>query len=327
MKPAFAEAAKLVNNGDEVPGKLAAVDCVKNSAVASKYEVNGYPTLKYFKDGKELLKYRGPRTVDGIIEFMKKPSASANAMNTKPQKTWAEESQDIFQLTATNFDEFLKEKDVFVAFYAPWCGHCSDLKPAFFATAKKLKEENYPTVLAAVDATQAKDIAKREGVNGYPTLKFYSNGVAIAPFEKMRTVPNMIEFIRETSGKERVTRFDKEKWEDIPSSVQHVTDLSFDDYVGKTDHALVAFHVDDCDKCVSMRTNLMQAASRVNSQISLGIAAVNCDKFKDFCASQGVTSFPAIKYLKHGQFVEDYPSGSKVDEIVNFLQTKIKEEL
>ena len=93
-------------------------------------------------------------------------------MNTAPQKTWAEQSQDIFQLTSTTFDEFLKEKDVFVAFYAPWCGHCSDMKPAFFATAKKLKEENFPTVLAAIDATQAKDIAKREGVTGYPTCKF-----------------------------------------------------------------------------------------------------------------------------------------------------------
>ena len=78
-----------------------------------------------------------------------------------------------------------------------------------------------------------------------PSFSFsHSNGVSIAPFEKARTVPAMYEFIKETSGKERVTRFDKERWEDIPSSVQHVTDLSFNEYVGKTTHVLVAFHVE-----------------------------------------------------------------------------------
>jgi len=53
-------------------GKFAAVDCVKHSALATKFEVNGYPTLKYFKDGQEKFKYRGPRTKDALIDFMKK---------------------------------------------------------------------------------------------------------------------------------------------------------------------------------------------------------------------------------------------------------------
>ena len=43
------------------------------------------------------------------------------------------------------------------------------MKPAFFETAKKLKEDNFPAVLAAVEATQNVDLAKREGVKGYPT--------------------------------------------------------------------------------------------------------------------------------------------------------------
>ena len=59
----------------------------------------------------------------------------------KAQKTWAEESKDIFQLSEATFAEFTKDKDVFVAFYAPWCGHCKSMKSAFFEAAKKLKED------------------------------------------------------------------------------------------------------------------------------------------------------------------------------------------
>ena len=56
----------------QVPGKIAAVDCVKHASLATKYEVNGYPTLKYFKAGKDQHKYRGPRTAEAIVDYMKK---------------------------------------------------------------------------------------------------------------------------------------------------------------------------------------------------------------------------------------------------------------
>ena len=47
-KPQFvAAAAKMKEEGIE--GKLAGVDCTQQSGLATKYEVKGYPTIKYFK--------------------------------------------------------------------------------------------------------------------------------------------------------------------------------------------------------------------------------------------------------------------------------------
>ncbi|KAK7880689.1 hypothetical protein WMY93_032687 [Mugilogobius chulae] len=57
---------------------LAKVDCTANSNVCSKYGVNGYPTLKIFRDGEETGPYDGPRTSDGIVSFLKKQAGPAS---------------------------------------------------------------------------------------------------------------------------------------------------------------------------------------------------------------------------------------------------------
>ncbi|XP_072290868.1 protein disulfide-isomerase A3 [Eucyclogobius newberryi] len=57
---------------------LAKVDCTANSNVCGKYGVNGYPTLKIFRDGEETGPYDGPRTADGIVSFLKKQAGPAS---------------------------------------------------------------------------------------------------------------------------------------------------------------------------------------------------------------------------------------------------------
>src|SRR2546430_15435214 len=60
-------------------------------------------------------------------------------------------------------------------FYAPWCGHCQNLKPAYEKAAKSLAG------LAKVAAVNCDDDANKAfcgsmGVQGFPTLKIIRPG-------------------------------------------------------------------------------------------------------------------------------------------------------
>lgn len=53
-------------------------------------------------------------------------------------------------------------------FYAPWCGHCKSLQPAWDQAAKALKGI---VNIAAVDADAHRSLGSEYGVQGFPTIK------------------------------------------------------------------------------------------------------------------------------------------------------------
>jgi len=102
-----------------------------------------------------------------------------------------------------NVDDLVlnSKKDVFIEFYAPWCGHCKKLAPVYEELGKAL--ENEPNVdIVKMDAT-ANDIPDLFKVHGFPTMFFLpSDSKVPEKYEGGRELNDLISYIAKHSTEE-----------------------------------------------------------------------------------------------------------------------------
>lgn len=93
------------------------------------------------------------------------------------------------ELTDKTHDNYVKQGNVLVKYYAPWCHYCNELDPKFKAIGNILKG-NIKT--ASLNA----DKYNMDFVESFPTLIFYPiNGDPIK-YDGKRSVENIIEFVK-----------------------------------------------------------------------------------------------------------------------------------
>lgn len=103
-------------------------------------------------------------------------------------------NSDVVSLTDSDFeDSVINGPDFwFVEFYAPWCGHCKNLKPAWEEAASELKGK---VKVGAVDCTVHKEACSQFGVQGFPTIKFFGqNKQRPEDFQGDRSSSSIVQF-------------------------------------------------------------------------------------------------------------------------------------
>ncbi|KAL1490602.1 hypothetical protein ABEB36_013267 [Hypothenemus hampei] len=70
MKPDYISAAQQLES-EGFKKCLAMVDCTENPTLMEKYDIQGFPTIKLFKNGIFVTDYKGKRTVDDIKQFVR----------------------------------------------------------------------------------------------------------------------------------------------------------------------------------------------------------------------------------------------------------------
>merc|ERR1712215_512863 len=186
LAPEYAKAAGILAEKDS-PIKLAKVDATEESSVAEKFEVRGYPTLKFFKNGKAM-EYGGGRTADTIVSWVEKKTGP-------PAKTLAslEEAKAFTDGKSVAIIGFFKDET-------------TDAAKEFLAAAGMM--DDFEFGITGDDA-----VFKEYGVEGETVLllKDFDDGKAVlsegiteesvAAFVSSESLPLVIDFNHETAQK------------------------------------------------------------------------------------------------------------------------------
>lgn len=199
LAPVWEELANAYKKDDGV--SIAKIDCTVHRPICQNFEIKSYPTLLWIESGKKVDKFQGSRSLEELVSYVTKMMGALKEKTT--DGVTAENKSDIVpatpvvSLTSENFESVIKDGVVFVKFFAPWCGHCKRLAPTWEELGTKLLNNKQGIVIAKVDCTQelSKDLCNKEGVDGFPSIYVYKNGVRSSEYSGSRDLDDLYQFI------------------------------------------------------------------------------------------------------------------------------------
>jgi len=148
--------------------KLSLTRSSRSTAIVLK----GTKKYRLAPDGDDAVTSAG--SVEALLEAVKAGKARPY-YKSAPAPAQATDSDGVTVLVGETFDKYVMDskKDVFVEFYAPWCGHCKKLSPVWADLAKKAQNDGWSdrgVVIAKMDSTENEC---EEEIGGYPKLVLY----------------------------------------------------------------------------------------------------------------------------------------------------------
>eukprot|EP00127_Corallochytrium_limacisporum_P005752 Clim_evm131s210 gene=Clim_evmTU131s210 len=229
-------------------------------------------------------------------------------------------ASDVIVLTDKDFGNINAKDRWFIEFYAPWCGHCKKLAPAWEELATELKGEGIK--VAKVDGTVEKSSKTAFGIKGFPSLYLVQDG-KMTKYAGARTVQDLAKFARAgnsgsataipnlkdiAEGKVAPPEPPKEeKKEPVrtgPSDVVELTDANFEDKTQASTGAttgkwFVEFYAPWCGHCKKLAPVWEEVATALKGEIN--VAKVDCDANTATRNRFGIRGFPTLYMIDNGK--------------------------
>jgi len=158
--------------------------------------VDGDPKMTVFDEENE--KFSEETAESFIQQCLKGEYKGYRKSDPIPEKN----DEPVTILVGKNFDSIVmdKSKDVFVEFYAPWCGHCKKLSPIWDELGE-VYEDDKNIVIGKMDAT-TNTPPDSVSIKGFPTLIFFpaDNKDTPVPYNGERDLDNLVKFVKEQAS-------------------------------------------------------------------------------------------------------------------------------
>ncbi|KAM4626318.1 protein disulfide-isomerase A5 [Discoglossus pictus] len=275
---------------------------------------NGVELLHY-KDGTFHTEYSRPGTHKSMVAFLKDPEGAP---------LWEEnaEAKDVVHIDSEkDFKKLLKKEDrsLLMMFYAPWCGVCKRVMPAFQQAATEVKGSH---VLAGMNVhpPEFERLKEEYNVKGYPTILYFEKGKFMFNFENYgATSKNIVEWLKDPQPPK--AEAPEVPWAEQDSAVHHLTDADFDEFLKDHPSVLVMFHAPWCGHCKKMKPDYEKAAEtlRASSEDVGVLAAVDGTAHRALSERFKITGFPTVKYFENGEDKYTLPHLRTEQKIVEWM--------
>ncbi|XP_016962415.1 thioredoxin domain-containing protein 5 homolog [Drosophila biarmipes] len=237
------------------------------------------------------------------------------------------EKQFAVELDPETFDPAIANGNVFVKFFAPWCGHCKRLQPLWEQLAELMHVDEPKVIIAKVDCTKHQALCATHQVTGYPTLRLFKVGEQESvKFKGTRDLPAITDFINQELSTPAEADLGEVKREDVENpnlgKVVDLTEDTFAKHVSSGNH-FVKFFAPWCSHCQRLAPTWEELAKELVKEPAVTISKIDCTQFRSICQDFEVKGYPTLLWIEDGKKIEKYSGARDLSTLKTYVEKMV----